>query len=760
LGAVVCGLAVCLLFTPACKRSAQQLRDRSMQRGERYAQKKDYRRAALEFQNAASQMPNDAEAHYRLALALLELGDYRAAVGRLMKATEINPKHVEAQTRLAQLMATSKDPEILKQAQSRVSTALEVAPNDPDLLNTLALADLRLNQPAEAEEVLEQALAKSPGHLQSALTLAGIKVAQKDFAGAEKLLRDAAAQAPNSVEPCMALARFYAATGRPTEAESELNKAVKIDPNNGPSLLGLAALRYRAGKAGEAEEIYKRVSALPGQEFKPAYALYLLSTNRTDLGIQELERLHKEFPRNRDIRNRLVAVYLATNRATQAERVLDEALRKNSKDFSALLQRGALYVRTGRVPQAETDLNSAHQLEPESAEVHYQLALVRRAQGEPLTERQELTDALKFRPGLLPARLDLAASFLASGSPKDALRLLDEAPADQKRDLRIVAARNAALIRAGDLAGARKGVDAALRAARTPDLLLQDAQLRFAQKDLTGARRSLEEALKSAPEDLRALELLAASYVAEKQAPKALEVVRTHASQHPNSAPLQYFLATWFASTGKNNGEARTALAAAKTAGGDSYKAPDLLLAQLDIREGKTDAARANLTSLLNAPGNTGIQARIMLGSLEVTAGNYRAAIEHHRKWLEAAPRNALALNNLAYLLVEHTDQLDEGLKYAQQAKELAPKNLAVEDTIGWAFYKKGLYPTAITHLERAANEAGGTARRKYHLAMAYLKTGDLKRGQAALDTARRMDPSLPEAAAAQTLLVSASKSK
>ncbi len=55
------------------------------------------------------------------------------------------------------------------------------------------------------------------------------------------------------------------------------------------------------------------------------------------------------------------------------------------------------------------------------------------------------------------------------------------------------------------------------------------------------------------------------------------------------------------------------------------------------------------------------------------------------------------------------------------------------------------------THLESATAKEG-TARRKYHLAMAYLKAGDANRGRQVLQTALKMDPSLPEAQAARQL--------
>ena len=101
-------------------------------------------------------------------------------------------------------------------------------------------------------------------------------------------------------------------------------------------------------------------------------------------------------------------------------------------------------------------------------------------------------------------------------------------------------------------------------------------------------------------------------------------------------------------------------------------------------------------------------------------------------------------LNNLAYLLAD-SNQADEALKYAQEAKEMAPDSAAVDDTLGWTYFRKGLYKLAVTYLESAAAKEG-TARRKYHLAMAYLKTGDPKRGRQVLEVAMKMDPKLPEA--------------
>ena len=79
--------------------------------------------------------------------------------------------------------------------------------------------------------------------------------------------------------------------------------------------------------------------------------------------------------------------------------------------------------------------------------------------------------------------------------------------------------------------------------------------------------------------------------------------------------------------------------------------------------------------------------------------------VGHYRKALELDGRNMMALNNLAYILLEYANQPDEGLMFAQKAAEVAPDSPVVQDTLGWAFYRKGMYADALKYLERAASK-------------------------------------------------------
>ena len=140
-----------------------------------------------------------------------------------------------------------------------------------------------------------------------------------------------------------------------------------------------------------------------------------------------------------------------------------------------------------------------------------------------------------------------------------------------------------------------------------------------------------------------------------------------------------------------------------------------------------------------------------------IDAANRPAEQEHWQKVVDLDSNNVLALNNLAYILLNYAKRPDEAVKYAVRAQQLVPDNSDIEDTLGWALYLKGVYPTALQHLEYAVKRDGnGTGPnftvRKYHLAMACFKTGDRARGLRVLETARKLDPNTPEARMAEAV--------
>jgi tetratricopeptide (TPR) repeat protein len=750
---VACMIAF-LVGLGACARTPMQKRDRFLESGKKLFEKKQYAKAILDFKNAAAAMPKDAEAYYQLGRAYAGQHEFQTAVNILQQALQLNPNHAGAQLEISKIMASTIDPELLADAESRLNALLQSGGNDPEALNTLAFTELKLGKVETGVAHLQQALAIAPQALNSSILLAKAKLAQRDFNGAEQALRKACEDAPKSLDARVVLGKFYMARSRLSEAEQQYQQALSINPTSPLALLDLARLQIVQGRKPEAEQTLKRLSALSEPSTKAAYAMFLLQEGRKDGAIREFQELAKKDPDDRAARTMLVAAYEFAGRKDEAEGVLKAALKKNPKDLDAILQRGELYLANGKYGLAETDLNQVLHQRPNSAEVHYILSKMHKARGSVLLQRQELAEALRLGPSLSNVRLELSQVLLDAKAAKAALEVLSEAPASQQQTLALFIQRNWALWALGDLNELRKGIDQGLAAVRAPDLLIQDGLLRLRRGDFMGARSSLEEALRINPEDLRALEVLRRSYVGQKQASASVVRVKEYAAQLPRSAAVQDFLGKVLLANGDKEGS-RRAFDAAQTAD-QNFEAAKMSLSQLDYAEGRFDSARERLKAVL-ASNPQNATARIWLADVEATHGNPQFALNEYRHVVDLDPTHADALNNTAYLLVELSNQPDEALKYAEKAHELEPQNPNYSDTLGWILYRKGLYSMAVKHMEAAATRKENVVW-QYHLAMAYAKAGQSARARSTLESALKVNSKVPEAKAAAEVVHTADK--
>ena len=734
------------LFGVGCARDPVSQEAQFLKNGRGFLEKKDYNRAILQFRNAVQRRPMDPEAYYQLGLAYVGKADLKQAAACFQKTLQLQPKHPGAMLKLAGIMGVTPVRENVQRAEKMAQELLDASPGNVEVIDTLAAAQVRLGKIDDAEKHLLEALRHVPAHLEASVALARIKLSRGDRAGAEQALRDAVAQNPKATEPLVMLGEFYSMLQRTADAETAFRRALTVDAAGGAALYDLGALLMKTDRKAEAGDVYLRLAALDDKRYRPIHAQYLYSIGKTNEAIAEFTKLAGAASGDRDARSRLVAAYVNAGRTAEASKLLSAALEKNPKDVEARLERSQILLSEARYGDAQMDLNEVLHFRPDSAAAHYGLAHVFEASGAVENRKQELSEVLRIQPGALAARLDLARMMTAAGDGTSALELLSRAPAAQRELPAVLLQRNWSLIASGNYAGARANLDRLLKPVRVPGAVLQDAVLRFHGKDYPGARAAAEEVLQAEPANVGALAVLLDSAAAQGQAAKGIELVTAYAGRQSGSAPVQQFLGQVLAST-RNFADARKAFELAKAANSKATTA-DLALANLDIVENRLDQARQRILALPPASAS----AFILLGNVEERAENHTQAIAAYRRALEFDPRNSVALNNLAYLLAEFAGAPDEALKFAQQAKEAAPKDAAVDDTLGWAYFHKGIYGTAIRHLEGAVGREP-TARRQYHLAMAYWKSGDQRRSREALKTALKIDPALPESAAALRIM-------
>ena len=722
----------------SCRKSPQAREANFLANGQKLFDKHDYARALLEYRNAAGAVPRDAEPYYRIGLTELAMGDARSAVAALRKATELNPKHEGAQLQLAALQTATTNKSLVEDASSRLQEVLKASPQNTQANDLLALAEWKLGNNDEALKRLEENLQKFPSNLSSSVLLARFKLSRKDFDGAEEALKKAVAAAPDSSYAVMALAELHLMAGKNDVAETEIRRAAQLDPKNARALFGLAAIQSAGNRMDEAEQTYRQISALPRKEYKPVHALFLFKTGKQEAALTELKKLAQDDPRDPAARRRVIAACFAMKKLDEAQSMLAADLKKNPKDVDALLMRSQLLLRSGKAAEAQKDLEQVLHYKPDSAEAHFAIALAYAAQGLEQNAKRELTRAVELKPALLDARIALARTYTQENQPKAAIELLDQAPNSQINLAPVMVERNWALLARGDTEKMKPLLASALASHREPVFVLQQALLRFEEKDYAGARASAEETLKAMPDDVRAARIIAETYGAQKQNEKATERLTEIARSHPNSAPYQHLLGLWQTKVGNRAG-ARQAFEAALAAD-PAFVPAELALADMDRNENHSDAAAQRLNRVLaRDPKNNG--ALMLMAELDMAAGNRNDAIARYRTVLSSNPTNVMALNNAAYLLA--FDNPDEALTLAQRAAEAAPDSPAIQDTLGWVYYRKGIYRSAINYLSAAVSKEP-TPRRQFHLAMSYIRAGDSGTGQKILQTALQKDPKLP----------------
>jgi Flp pilus assembly protein TadD len=152
----------------------------------------------------------------------------------------------------------------------------------------------------------------------------------------------------------------------------------------------------------------------------------------------------------------------------------------------------------------------------------------------------------------------------------------------------------------------------------------------------------------------------------------------------------------------------------------DSREAGDLHLriGETYRRKGDGEAAIAWLTRaselLPDQPVVRGTLALVL-----DACGEKEEAERAYRATLELDPDNAIAMNNLAFLLAERGEDLEQALGFAQRARELMPLDVEMIDTAGWVRLKRKETDAAIGLFADALGKAPGNEAYRQHLLLA-----------------------------------------
>jgi uncharacterized protein (TIGR03790 family) len=168
----------------------------------------------------------------------------------------------------------------------------------------------------------------------------------------------------------------------------------------------------------------------------------------------------------------------------------------------------------------------------------------------------------------------------------------------------------------------------------------------------------------------------------------------------------------------------------------------------LGIR-GETLAGRADMAGARAAyeeatqlaPGFAG--GHFQLAMLYELEQNREAAAERYEKVIALQPRNAVALNNLAYIMAVYQKRPAEALPLARRALAAAPQSAVILDTLAWVQHLLGDNANALKMLAAAAKGAPNNADVRLHTAIVTAATGARAAAEFELAEALRLKPEL-----------------
>jgi cellulose synthase operon protein C len=570
---------------------------------------------------------------------------------------------------------------------------------------------------------LQQMVTLFPDNKQIRDALITWYINQKDFDGAEIFLRKLAGADTGPSEGHVAVVQLLQVAKGLNAAKAELDRliAANTDPVNVQLYTALrAAIVFESGGKDEAITIMEGLlaDAEPSDQthrLKVMLAQMLLGINNQVGARARIEEILAEDATNSEALKLRAAWLIQEDKPGEAIVDLRAAISQNPRDPAILTLMAEAHERDGSPDLAAERLAMAVEVSNNAPGESLRYAAFLRKQGRDQVAETVLVDARQSNPGNIAVLIQLADIWLAANNFTgvqnivDSLRTINTPEANEPAR-QLQAALLLGQNRAEDgLAFLQSQIDETSGSDARAIAMMVETQVRSGKVE--EARRTLDDAIKKAPDDQNLTLLSASLYALAGDVPKAEAAFRTVIAANPtNEAPIP-------------------------------------LLYRLLVSSDRTADATAVLdTALLTLPKSF-ILRWMKAGELE-RAGNIDATIAVYEALYAEDSSNIVVANNLASLITTHRDDqvsLDRAFTIARRLR--GSSEPAFQDTYGWIESRRGNLAEALPYLEPAAAGLPNDALTQYHLGMTYAGLGRADDARTALTRALEIagDSPLPQ---------------
>lgn len=764
-------LAVLMLSLVGCSTPEEKAKA-YVEKGNELLQEGSLEKAKIEFKNALQLKKTSVDAVYGLALIAEKEANWQQAYALLSEVVLKAPKNLQAQVKYGSLLLAANE---LDRATEVSKKLTELNKDDPDVLTFQAALALRKGDPTTAVTYANQALAKKPNAIDAYIILASERLVAKDYDKTLAFLDQGLTKDPKHIPLQLMKLKVYEMTAQLDKVEAIYKNIIKDTPDSVGFRKALAEFYFKQGRKDEAEAEFRKLVELQPKDLNLKLDLtrYLSQIKGIDAGRKQLEAFVKAEPDNYDLKFALFSMYetikdskaseqlllqiideqrnepnglkakgflatryLSAGKKDEAIKMIDEIIEKDARNEQALTLKAGLEIDSHDYDNAVAHLRTVLRDNPNSTRTLVLLAKVHDITGDNALAEEHYLKAFEASKHAPEYGLEYANYLVKRKQDDRALKVLNDVVKQTPNYLQALKLMAKIKLTSGDYAGAQEVADR-IKTNNAPEGERLEGVILEGQKNYTESIASFKRAYESTPNNSQSIADLARAYIVAGKIEDAKTFLKEKIVSNPDNPDVVVMLSQLYS----RGGEVNKAVDLYKSFIASHPQSPVGYreLAVMYLQSKQIDQAQTvisqGLTKLPNESGLKLVQAGIYEAMLK-----YDDAIKAYEELFKTRPDNTLVANNLASILSDHKTDKASFDRAFLVAQGLNKSNVAYfVDTYGWAAYKAGKFPEAVTALRDAVSKSPDAAILSYHLGMAELANGQKSKAKESLEKALQL---------------------
>ncbi|RZJ13301.1 MAG: PEP-CTERM system TPR-repeat protein PrsT [Rubrivivax sp.] len=636
---------------------------------------------------------------------------------------------------------------------------LKVMPNYLPLLRLASGAHQQLGELADAENLLNQALKLAPEDGGLRRQFAGLQLQRRAPAKTLETLRPLLESGKADAEVLLLAGKAQMMQGNFEAADQAFGAATKLRPDDAKSqaALALSAIARDTGTAGpakaKADSAIAQLRELAAKDSGSSYDLMLVNAlmRRQDFPAA-LAALDKLGPKMKDsavpeaLRGR---IHLVRKDTAAAQAAFEASLKADPAYLPAALGLVAIDLQAKRNDAAVKRMETFVSSQKAGPQARLALAEVLVQTGAaPARVTEVLATGVREEPGDAALRLALIDQHLRMRNVTAAAQAAQEASVALPLNPDLLERLARTQLASGDKAQAGKTYTRLTALAPTRAYgWLGHAQLRFLEKDYTGAEREVKRALEAEPGSQFAQRLQLQLAAIQGRTDEALAGLRERQKKQPQEA-FAYVVEADIEMR-RQHPDAAIALLRKAAAQADAGDAPGRLFAVLLVNN-KRDEALAFEKQWLAAHPQDSLFAAAAADML-LTRGDLEGALNRYEALLQSKPDAVPLINNVAWL--RSKTGKPGARELAERGLKLKPDDGALRDTYATVLANEKDFSKALSMQRQLVGDQPDQPAYKLNLAQILIQSGDKAGAKAELENLARLGAKFPQQKAVEALL-------